>query len=198
MPRATVPPLWHTISIVGQTFQLLNLDHPDITARIIEDIDAGVDVYYDRRWSVTERFCHFLLEQPTWVVERSVLILGAGIGLETLVIGRLCGKLYINDLAPAAIELCERQLCHNNITDVSSLPGRYETLDLPPVDLVVGCFLIYNRETVVAMQQFLQRCTAPVLLINDKMPMLHTLTNQTSRSHRFLLPPDDDPCILFT
>ena len=198
MPRATVPPLWRTVSIATQSFQLLNLEHPQIIARIIDDIDAGVNVYYDRRWTVTERFCRFLLDQPVWVADRSILILGAGLGLETLVIGRLCKSLYINDLAPAAIELCERQLRQNNITDFICLPGRYETLELPPVDLVVGCFLIYNRETAAAMRQFLQRCTTPVLLINDNMPILHRLIRATSRSHRSLLPPDDDPCILFT
>lgn len=191
------PPLWHTVTIAAHNFQLLNLDHPRITARIIDDMDAGVDVYYDRRWSVTEHFCHFLLADPTWVVDRSVCILGAGIGLETLVIGKLCKTLYINDLSPAAMELCGCQLRRNGITDFVCLPGRYETLQVPPVDLVVGCFLVYNRETATAMRQFLGCCTASVLLMNDPMPDLQALLRETPRPNRFLLPPDADPCILF-
>jgi len=197
VPRA-MPPLWRTVTIASQRFQLLNLDHPRITARIIDDIDAGVDVYYDRRWSATERFCHFLLVDSSRVANRSVLILGAGLGLETLVIGQLCQTLYINDLAPAALDLCSWQLRHNGITDFVCLPGRYETLQVPPVDLVAGCFLVYNRETATAMRQFLARCAAPVLLMNDPMLDWHTLIREVARPSRFLLPPDDHPCILFT
>ena len=167
------------------------------TARIMDDMDAGVDVYYDRRWAVTERFCRFLLANPTWVTNRSVLVLGAGIGLETLVIGRLCKTLYINDLSPAALALCGCQLRHNGITDFICLAGRYETIRLPPVDLVAGCFLVYNRETATAMRQFLEGCTVPLLLMNDQMPDLRALLRETSRPNRSLLPPDADPCILF-
>lgn len=197
MPRAT-PPLWRTVTIATRRFQVLNLDHPRITARIIDDMDAGVDVYYDRRWHVTKRFCRFLLANPAWVTNRSILILGAGIGLETLVIGQLCQTLYINDLAPAALELCSWQLRHNDITGFRCLPGRYETLQVPTVDLVAGCFLVYNRETATAMRRFLACCAAPVLLMNDPMPDWHTLMRDVSRPSRLLLPSDDEPCILFT
>jgi predicted nicotinamide N-methyase len=197
LPRAT-PPLWRNITIANQHFQMLNLDHPRITARIIDDMDAGVEVYYDRRWRVTECFCRFLLADPSWVANRSVLILGAGLGLETLVIGQLCQTLYLNDLAPAALDLCSWQLRRNGITDFSCLLGRYETLPLPSVDLIAGCFLVYNRETATAMRQFLDCCAAPVLLMNDPMPDWYTLMREVSRPRRFLLPPDGNSCILFT
>ena len=132
------------------------------------------------------------------MVGKTVLVLGAGVGLETLVIGRLCTHLYLNDLAPGALALCVRQLHRNGITDVVCLPGRYEHLELPAVDLIVGCFLVYNQDTAAAMRQLLARHTPPVLLINDPMPDWHRLIRETSRQVRSLLPADDAPCVLFT
>jgi predicted nicotinamide N-methyase len=161
------------------------------------DLDAGIAVYYDRRWAVTDRCSRFFLAEPTWVADRTVLVLGAGVGLETLVIGRLCHRLYINDLAPAALQLCTLQLRRNGIRHVTCLPGRYEHLVFPPVDLIVGCFLVYNRDTGAAMQQLLTRRTPPVLLMNDNMPCFRALVRKTSRQVRSLLPPDDTPCCLF-
>ena len=198
--RSRLPSLspWSTVTLAERDFWILDLDHPRIAERIVGDMDAGIDVYYDRRWAVTDRFCRFLLTEPTWVADRTVLVIGAGVGMETLVIGSLCNRLYINDLAPGALELCVRQLRRNSITNVVCLPGRYETLSLPPVDLIAGCFLVYNRDTATAMRQFLDRCAPPVLLINDNMPILHKLIGETSRPSRFLLPPEDDPCILFS
>jgi hypothetical protein len=186
------------IDIAGRCFQLLNLDHPQISARIIRDIDAGVAVYYDRRWVVTDRFCRFLLAESAWVAGRSVLVLGAGVGLETLVIGSLCRQLYINDLSAVALELCVQQLSQNGIVEVTCLPGRYEHLALPPVDLLVGCFLVYNRDSAVAMRHLLERPTPPVLLMNDNMTSFRTLVRKTSRQVQSLLPPGDVPCCLFS
>jgi predicted nicotinamide N-methyase len=161
------------------------------------EIASGIQVYYDRRWNITEQFCRFLLAEPAWVDGRTVLVLGAGVGLEALVIGRLCQKLYINDLAPVALELCAQQLCQNGITDFACLPGRYEALTFPPVDLLAGCFLVYNQSTAAAMQQLLTRHTPPVLLMNENMPVLQKLVRETARRVRFLLPADASPCILF-
>jgi predicted nicotinamide N-methyase len=188
---------WQTIDLAGHCFQALNLDHPEVEARVMRDMHAGIDVYYDRRWACTARLCRFLLENPAWVANRMVLVLGAGVGLETLVIGRLCRTLYINDLAPQALALCAEQLGQNGLRNFLTLPGHYETLDLPPVDLIVGSFLVYNQGTAAAMQQFLARPTPPVLLVNDNMAPLRKLLRETVRTVTNLLPADETPCLLF-
>ena len=190
-------PYWHPITLDGHSFQLLNLDHPAISTRILGDLDAGITVTYDYRWDVTARFGSFLLANPEWVAGRTVLVLGAGVGLETLVIGRLCRHLYLNDLAPAALALSAEQLQHNGIAHFTCLCGRFETLPLPPVDLVVGCYLVFSRDTAAAMRQFLARATPPVLLINDNLLNWQSLLKTTRRPYRLLLPPDDLPCVLF-
>ena len=197
MPRIPSSRLWSTLSLAGHRFQLLNLDHPEVATHVLGDLDVGIAVYYDQRWALTTRFCRFLLAHPTWVAGRSVLVLGAGIGLETLVIGRLCTRLYLNDRAPGALDLCAQQLRRNGIIDFTCLPGSYETLTLPPVDLLVGCYLVYNRDTAAAMRQLLARHTPPVLLSNDNLLSWQSLLRETRRPHRSLLPPDDFPCILF-
>ena len=59
---------------------------------------------------------------------KSVLILGAGVGLETVIIGKLREKLYVNDLALVSLELCKEQLNQNNIWNYETLPGRLKRL----------------------------------------------------------------------
>ena len=78
MPRTPSPRLWSTYTLAGHRFQLLNLDHPEVAARVLGDLDAGIAVYYDSRWDLTTQFCRFLLAHPALVAGRSVLVLGAG------------------------------------------------------------------------------------------------------------------------
>lgn len=197
MSQPPVRRYWHRITLAGHRFQLLNLDHPEVSARILGDLDAGIAVTYDRRWDVTARFGRFLLTNPEWVADREVLVLGAGVGLETLVIGRLCHHLYLNDLAPSALALGAEQLQRNGITHFTCLCGRYETLSLPPVDLLVGCYLVYSRDTTAAMRQLLARPTPPVLLSNDNLLSWQALLRATRRPYRPLLLPGGLPCVLF-
>lgn len=197
MSRSSSPSLWLPVNLAGCHIDSLNLKHPWVVDQVGDDITAGTDVYYDRRWPATERFCRFLLANPTWVTGKIVLVLGAGVGLETVIIGRLCRFLYLNDLASRALDLCAQQLRRNGITTFTCLAGSYEELPLPPVDLLVGCFVVYNQETARAMLQLLAKCPLPVLLMNDPMPDFQLLVRQTSRSVRSLLPPGEPPCVVF-
>jgi predicted nicotinamide N-methyase len=165
----------------GEDLDLLNLEHPDIHRRVIAEIAAGVDVYYDERWKATEHFGRLLYSRRDLVEGKTVLILGAGVGLETLVIGKLCKKLYINDLAPVSLELCEEQLNKNGIVDYVTLPGRYEEIEIPDVDLIVGCFVVYEKETREAMASLMSRTTTPLLLVNEELDAFQDLMRKTDR-----------------
>ncbi|MBN2062336.1 MAG: hypothetical protein JW882_18180 [Deltaproteobacteria bacterium] len=191
------PGLWIVHTIKEETFHLLNLDHPEVEAIILSEIDSGVDVYYDCRWEATEVFCRFLLTYQGLIAHRSALILGAGIGLETLVIGRLSPSIYVNDLAPVALDLCALQLEKNGIHHYECLPGRYETLPCPEVDIVVGSYLIYNAETARTMQQFLDRCFCPVLLMNEPLQPFRRFLRSTSREKHDIILEDSISCVLF-
>lgn len=135
----------------------------------MEEMSSGIAVYYDRRWALTDFFAQWLLEHREMMTGKRVLVLGAGVGLETVVLGQHTAHLYINDLAPVSLDLCLEQLRENGVENVTVLPGYYEKLEVPEVDLVVGCFLIYNRETRVAMESFCKNFNGPVLLVNETL-----------------------------
>jgi hypothetical protein len=149
-------PLFRDLDLDGSTFRQLNLDHPRVEARILREMSSGVKVYYDREWPFTRRFCSFLLARPELLVGRRVLVAGAGLGMEAVVAGRLAERLWVNDMAPAALELQRLQLQENGLPEVETLDGSFGDLELPPlVDLVMGCFVVYDRETASAMESLL-------------------------------------------
>jgi predicted nicotinamide N-methyase len=156
-PSPMPQPLFRDLDLDGSTFRQLNLDHPQVEARILTEMSTGVKVYYDREWPFTRSFCRFLLAHPGFLARRRVLVAGAGLGMEAVVAGRLAERLWVNDLAPAALELQQLQLQENGVVGVESLGGSFGELELPPAaDLVMGCFVVYDRETAAAMESLLR------------------------------------------
>ena len=160
---------WHPTLIGTETFALLNLDHPSVEARVIAEMEAGVDVYYDRRWGATAILTDWMSKNQSLFAGKKVLILGAGVGAETVLLGKHAEHVWLNDLAPTSLELCEEQMRQNGLTNFTNLVGRYESLDLPAVDLVVGSFLIYNDDTFEAMERFLSAHQGDVILVNERL-----------------------------
>jgi len=181
--------LWEDVIIGDDSYALMNLDHPQVEARVRLDMDAGVDVYYDRRWVITGALTTWMVEHLDQIRGKRVLVLGAGIGAETLVLGRHCEHIWINDLAPAALDLCAEQMEQNELQNYTALRGKYEDLELPEVDLVIGSFLIYNKATLAAMRTFLSSHRGDVLLVNERLKEFRQFLK--SEAHRVIFDQED-------
>ena len=161
-----------SVDFDGHGFQALNLDDKGVSGRITEEMSSGVAVYYDRRWKLTDAFCRFLLARPELVTGRTVLAVGAGVGMESVVLGRLADRLIVNDSAPASLELAAEQLERNGVRGFEVRPGLLQESDLTGVDLVVGCFVVYDPSTRDAMAALLERAAdrnIPVVLANENV-----------------------------
>lgn len=158
------------IEVAGHTFEALDMDRGVAAERIIDEMRSGVAVYYDRRWKLTDAFCAFLLGRPELVRDRVVLVVGAGVGLEAVVVGRIAEHVVINDLAPVSLELAGAQLRRNGVNDFGVQPGGLEECALIGIDTIVACFVVYDDATRDAMSSLLERAAdrgVPVLLANE-------------------------------
>lgn len=161
--------LWEPTMIGEDSFYLMNLKHPRVENEVMAEMEAGVDVFYDRRWEATAILTDWFSNNLDLFRDKKILILGAGVGAETLILSKYAKHVWINDLAPTAIDLCAEQLEKNEFSNFTSLVGTYETLDLPKVDLVVASFLIYNEDTFIAMREFLSEHQGQVILMNEQL-----------------------------
>jgi len=189
--------IWTTQTFKNHKFKLLDLDHPEIEKDILGEIKSGVDVYYDRRWGLTQEFCEFLYEIPEFLENKNILIVGAGIGAETVVIGSMAKKLYINDLAPVALDFCAKQLLENGICNFETIPGSYGTMEIPDVDLAVACFCVYTAETMRSMQSFIERSGSPVLVVNETLSSFVRLLKSAKRKRKRFVSEERFPCYIF-
>lgn len=189
-------PLFESSTIGSETFALMNLNHPRVEKDIMAEMSTGIDVYYDRRWDATAILTDWLAKNIDLFRDKRVLILGAGIGAETLILGRHASQIWINDLSPTSLALCQEQLEENGITTAISLPGRYEELDLPETDLVVASFLVYNNDTYRAMSSFMDDHQGDLILVNERLAPFPKLLGE--RPHKIVFEKDSALGVIFT
>lgn len=166
-------PLPHVpVEVAGRSLRALDLDDARVLGRITEEVRSGLPVYYDRRWRLTEAFCRFLLERPGLVEGRRVLVAGAGIGLEAVVVGLLAERVVVNDRSFAALELASEQLRLNSVEEFTVSRESFAEVELEEVDGVVACFVVYDAETRAALARLLDRASErgiPALLANEEI-----------------------------
>jgi predicted nicotinamide N-methyase len=186
------PPLFKPCLISSETFSLMELNHPRVEQEIIAEMKQGIDVYYDQRWDTTGILTEWLAHHTDIFLGKRVLILGA----ETLILGRHADHIWINDLSPTALSLCQEQLKENGINTATSLVGRFEKIDLPEVDLVVASFFVYNNDTYQSMTTFMDRHPGEIILVNERLAPFPRLLKE--RKHRLLFEKEAAVCALFS
>ena len=179
-----MPPLFKPYLIGSETFALMELKHPQVEQEIIAEMSQGIDVYYDRRWATTGVLTEWFAQNTDLFLGKRVLIIGAGIGAETLILGRHASHIWINDISPTALTLCQEQLKENGIENATSLVGRYEELDLPEVDLVVASFLVYNDDTYRSMSTYMDQHQGNLILVNERLAPFPKILKE--REHHIL------------
>lgn len=181
--------LFKSCLIGSETFSLMDLNHPRVEKEIITEMSRGIKVYYDRRWEITAVLTDWLSQHLDLFRNKRVLVLGAGVGAETLILGRHASHIWINDLSPTALTLCQEQLVENGIQNATSLHGRYEELNLPEVDLVVASFLVYNSDTYRSMSSFMAQHHGEIILVNEPLAPFPKLLLENP--HQILIQKDD-------
>ncbi len=63
----TSPSLWTREQLGSHSYELLNLEHPEIDQLVMKDMDAGTEVYYDRRWDTAAELVDIIDANPAWL-----------------------------------------------------------------------------------------------------------------------------------
>ncbi|MDF1751526.1 MAG: class I SAM-dependent methyltransferase [Verrucomicrobiales bacterium] len=178
---------WLPRTIGTERFELINFDHAAIEKLVLDEMDTGFEVFYDNRWGLTSEFSHWLVENQPLFRDRSILNLGAGAGIETLVLAKYARKIYINDLSELSLQLCAEQLEENGLNNFESLPGDYTRIPVPlECDLAIACFSIYCPVTSASVKSFLNRFRGEVIIVNEFLKPFREFLTEIDRESEVL------------
>jgi predicted nicotinamide N-methyase len=148
---------------------------------VIRDLDEAIDLicdamspeerldpfaedlcpYFGILWPSAEALAQYLTEHSHLVRNKTVLELGSGLGLPSLVATHLVGKVLATDFHPDVEEYFQRNCRHSSITcDYRRLNWRESIEDIGTYDVVMGSDVLYEskhpREVTQGLIRFLK------------------------------------------
>lgn len=82
-----------------------------------EGVDTG-DLYWAKVWPASIALSRFLHTNTDYIKDKTILELGAGLGLPSLTAAASARQIYCSDLSPEAMRIVTASAKHNNITNV--------------------------------------------------------------------------------
>lgn len=104
------------IVIAGQPLQLYVPD-PMTVRRYYED-QPPERAYWSQIWPAAIGLCEFIAEYSYLVRDKKVIELAAGLGLPSLLASRYSRTVLMSDYLPEAVELMQRTIGHQGITNL--------------------------------------------------------------------------------
>ena len=164
-------------TIIRQT----NIAQKVFVLEAIRDLDEAIDVlcgamtpeeqldpfaedlcpYFGILWPAAQGLAKYLGERPELVKGKSVLELGGGLGLPSLVATHLGGKVLNTDFHPDVEEYFNRNCRHTNLECAyQRLNWREDKTDIGRFDVVMGSDVLYEskhpREVALGLLRFVK------------------------------------------
>ena len=165
---AQFPLVTEGIAIGGRGWQITAVQNQDALldgAHRMEHFPFGLLL-----WASAVGLGQFLARQPQHVEGRTVLELGAGVGVSGLVAQSLGGVVSQTDHQANALALAERNAAQNAVTGIRRFGGDWRTwAHSTRYDVLLGADILYERTMHYYLEQIFAANLAPqgTLLLSD-------------------------------
>ena len=138
-----------------QTFtfgnQSINIFVPDIVA-IQKEYHHQYVPYWAQVWHAAVGLCVFLQQHPEYVRHRTVLELGAGLGLPGIVVASIAKHVCISDKSEEAIAIAEQSVAHHQLSNVICKVFDWNDIkDIPIPEVVLLSDINYEPDAFAAV-----------------------------------------------
>lgn len=83
-----------------------------IYQKLVAENTETIFPYWAKVWASAHAMTRFLQEEPTWIQNKIVLEIGAGIGIPSFCIASQTKNIIISDYAPDAVALLQKNINH--------------------------------------------------------------------------------------
>ena len=146
-----------TVSIAGQSLRLAVPDQEEIASRYLaEPVQQRAAGFWAKIWPSALALVEFMFANPTWINNKALCELGAGLGLPSLWAAATAGSVCCTDQSQEAVALVETSARLNDIGNLRAMTWNWnEPATLPPADLWLLSDGNYDADNNIQLLNFL-------------------------------------------
>ena len=163
-----IPLVTHDIPVAGRCWQVTTVQNENAlldSAHELEHFPFGLLL-----WEAAVGLAHYLTARPEIVAGRSVLELGAGVGVAGIVAQSVNGRVCQTDHQKPALELARRNAEQNGITGIEQFLADWRSWSHCKLyDVIIGADITYERAMHFYLEEIFARNLAPggAVLLSD-------------------------------
>lgn len=155
--------------------------------------------YWAKIWASAHAMTQFLQEEPSWVQNKIVLEIGAGVGIPSFCIASLTKKIIISDYATDAVALLQKNIDHLALNNAQAACIDWNTIS---EDITVDTILLSDtnyepsahNNLVVLINRFINNGSNIILATPSRLastPFIERISKYITSTKKYSMPEND-------
>lgn len=160
---------------------------------------ATIFPYWAKVWASAHAMTQFLQEEPTWIQNKIVLEIGAGVGIPSFCIASLTKKIIISDYAPDAVALLQKNINHLALNNAQAACIDWNTIS---EDITVDTILLSDtnyepsahNNLVVLINRFINNGSSIILATPNRLasnPFIDRISKYITSTKKYSIAEND-------
>ncbi len=160
---------------------------------------ATIFPYWAKVWASAHAMTQFLQEEPTWIQNKIVLEIGAGVGIPSFCIASLTKKIIISDYAPDAVALLQKNINHLALKNAQATCIDWNTIsEDTTVDTILLSDTNYepsaHNNLVVLINRFINNGSSIILATPNRLasnPFIDRISKYITSTKKYSIAEND-------
>jgi predicted nicotinamide N-methyase len=160
---------------------------------------AAIFPYWAKVWASAHAMTQFLQEEPSWVQNKIVLEIGAGVGIPSFCIASLTKKIIISDYAPDAVAVLQKNIDHLALNNAQAACIDWNTIS---EDITVDTILLSDtnyepsahNHLILLIDKFINKGSTIILATPNRLasnPFIELISKYITSTKKYSIPEND-------
>lgn len=157
---------------------------------------ATIFPYWAKVWASAHAMTQFLQEEPTWIQNKRVLEIGAGIGIPSFSIASLTKKIIISDHVPDAVALLQKNIDYLALNNAQAACIDWNTIsENITVDTILLSDTNYepsaHNHLILLIDKFINKGSSIILATPNRLasnPFIERISKYINSTKKYSIP----------
>lgn len=167
--------------------------------KLVAENTAAIFPYWAKVWASAHAMTQFLQEEPTWIQNKIVLEIGAGIGIPSFCIASLTKIIIISDYAPDAVALLQKNINHIALNNAQAACMDWNTIS---EDIIADTILLSDtnyepsahNHLILLIDKFINKGSSIILATPNRLasnPFIERISKYITSTKKYSIPEND-------